>query len=365
LLLWLPSTVLSQQKIITIQRIDLTSLPKIQYYFTVTDEAGHSILGLTEDEIEMTINDIPQQISHLKSAIAGGEYLAVSLLFDRSGSMKKAFDQAKEAAIDFIKRMSMDDVISVIGFDDAVRVDSSFTKDRSRTEQAIKNLSLGKDTALYEAIRVALNLLENVTTKRQAIVILSDGKDTKSKIEQQEALSEAIEKSVPLFTIGLGPKIDENNLIKLSSETGGHFFKATTPEQLIILYQTIAEQLQNQYLLSLTFPTDMYEQWHNLKITLKDSTGQQFSAERKYIASEGPGVKPEVMTNFQKRSERKNILLWIKIGAFLGFLLGFILILIIKLIRPEISLLSLPIIGLILSSIILGAILGVLLNAMG
>ena len=43
------------------------------------------------------------------------------------------------------------------------------------------------------------------------------------------------EKGVPLFTIGLGSKIDEDSLIKLSSDTGGHFFKATTPEMSAIV----------------------------------------------------------------------------------------------------------------------------------
>ncbi len=365
LVLWFPLTLFSQQKIITVQRIDLTDLPEIHYYLTVTDEAGNSILGLTDNEIEITINGIPQEIFSLKSAIEGGEYLAVALLFDRSGSVKNAFDQAKEAAIDFVKRMSIDDIIAVISFDDLVRVDSHFTKERAITEKAIKNLTIGKDTALHDAIDMALNLFQNVATKRQAIIILSDGKDTKSKLNGDMVLLDAKNRGVPLYTIGIGAKIDENTLIKMSSDTGGHFFKAAKPEELLLLYQTIAEQLNNQYLISVISGLDQLEHWHNLKISLKGPAGKEYAVEREYIASKGPGVKPDIISDLKKKKERESIILWAGIGAILGFLIGGILILIIRLIRPEIPLLSLLVVGLIISTMILGAILGVLLRIIG
>ncbi|MFC2163712.1 VWA domain-containing protein, partial [Acidobacteriota bacterium] len=237
----LPAFLRSQQRNVTLQRIDVSQIPEIHLYFSVTDETGNSILGLTEEEILLTADEAPQVISSLKSALEGKEYLAVALLFDRSGSMKKALEQTKKAAINFVKRMSLDDQIAVISFDDIVRVDSNFSKDRVMTENAIRGIDLGKDTALYDAIKQALSLLQNTQTKRQAIVTLSDGKDTKSKLNKEEILLEAKNSGVPLFTLGLGANVDEKGLIDMSSETGGNFFKAASPEDLLLLYQTIAE----------------------------------------------------------------------------------------------------------------------------
>jgi len=365
LFFWLPLNILPQQKNITLQRIDIANLPEIHCYLTIADKAGNSILGLTENEIEVFIDGIPQKISILKSAIERGEYLAIALLFDRSGSMKNALNQTKEAAIDFIDRMSVNDLIAILSFDDLVRIDSNFTKDQALTESAIKGISIGKDTALYDAIKEALNLLQNIATKRQAIVIFSDGKDTKSKLKREEVLSEAKNKGIPLFSIGLGTNVDDNNLIELSAETGGNFFKAANPEELLLLYQTIAEQLKNQYILSFTSTFGQDEKWHDLKISFKDPGGQKFTAEREYIASTGPGVSRKIIAGFKQKTEMENVFLYGGIGAFFGLLAGLLLILTIKFIRPEISLFSLLVISLVISAIIFGGILGALLRIMG
>ncbi len=76
-------------------------------------------------------------------------------------------------------------------------------------------------------------------------------------------------------------------------------------------------------------------------------------------------MKPDIISDLKKKKERESIILWAGIGAILGFLIGGILILIIRLIRPEIPLLSLLVVGLIISTMILGAILGVLLRIIG
>ena len=111
----------------------------------------------------------------------------------------------------------------------------------------------------------------------------------------EEVLSLAKEKGVPLYTIGSGPKIYEEDLRELSGQTGGSFFKAGTPDKLLVLYQTIAEQLKNQYILSFKSTLEADNNWHGLKITIEDSTGEKVSVEKEYIASVGPGVSPDVI----------------------------------------------------------------------
>ncbi|MCJ7583096.1 MAG: hypothetical protein MUP98_21470, partial [Candidatus Aminicenantes bacterium] len=120
----------SQSKKINIQRLNLTQLPVIHCYFTITDDMNNYYLGLSPDQLEIVIDGVPQENIKLLSAIDGGEYLAVALLFDRSGSMKSAFDLTKKAAIGFVQRMSIQDQISVLSFDDIVRVDSPFSIDK-------------------------------------------------------------------------------------------------------------------------------------------------------------------------------------------------------------------------------------------
>jgi VWFA-related protein len=202
---------------IMVQRMDISALPEIIVYFTVLDDAEKAILGISSEEIEVRIDGISQAVSSLRSALEGDESLAVVLAFDRSGSMKNALEETKRAASDFLERMSAGDRVAVVSFDDAVRVDCDLSSDQSLVKNAIDGIDLGRDTALYEAIRKGLEILEGASTRRQALVILSDGKDTKSKLKRSEVLSLAKDKAVPIFTIGLGTEVDETCLIELTA----------------------------------------------------------------------------------------------------------------------------------------------------
>ena len=358
LLITLAASAGSQEKLVNLQRIDLSDLPDIHLYLTVTDAAGQSVLGLTDQEIFITIDGRRQVLTSLVSALEGGENLAVALLFDRSGSMKKALEETKSAAVSFIKRMSEGDLIAVVSFDDLVRVDSEFTGDKSAVEAAIEGISLGRDTALFDAVQKALEMLRNVSTNRQAIVILSDGKDTKSRLNRNDVLQAARNQGVPLYTVNLAADADLASLDSLSDETGGAAFRAAAPGELLTLYQRIAEQLNNQYLITFRSTAGMDEKFHNLKITVEEPGGAAFAATRDFVASKGPGIKRERLAGMKREMVKKDVVLWSGIGAFFGLLLGMLILIILRIGRPDISLRSPLTAALFLASILLGAIFG-------
>lgn len=353
-----PGLLLGQEKLVSLQRLDLSDLPDVHLYISITDTEGHSVLGLTEREIRITIDDIPQAVQSLVSALEGGENLAVALLFDRSGSMRSALDETKAAAVEFIKRMSMGDRIAVISFDDLVRVDAEFTADKTAVEKAVYEINLGRDTALFDAVEKALEMLQDVPTNRQAVVILSDGRDTKSRITRSAILEKAKSRGVPIYTINLAEDGDQETLTFLSKETGGAAFQAGVPGELLTLYQKIAEQLHNQYLISFRSSTEADEQFHELKIIVQEPSGSSFETGREFIASKGLGVKREREAGLKRDMTKKKVLLWVGIGAFFGMLLGLLILIMLRIIRADINLLSPLSIALFLSAVMLGAIFG-------
>lgn len=357
---WIVSPLFSVQRKISIQRIDLTGLPQISVYFTLTDAGDKSVLGISETELGLFIDDVPQRISSLQSALEGGEFLAVCLVIDRSGSMKESMPQAKEAASNFVKRMSQGDQIALVTFDDHVRVDAGFSADKELIVKAISGISLGKDTALYDGVEESLELLEKMETKRQAVILLSDGKDNRSRSKKETILAEAKKRNISLFTIGLGPDIEEGSLIELAVETGGTFFKAADPGDLLLLYQTIADQLNNQYKLmfSSTFGRD--DSWHNLKIVYRDPSAEEFETARTFLATTSPGVARGTLSRAERKGEQKQMLLAGAIGASSGLVLGLLILSLIKLIRPSTEFRALLIAGIIFTAILLGGILGFL-----
>jgi len=52
--------------------VDITRLPEIAVYLTVLDDSGKSMLGIADDEIEVTIDGVAQAVSSLRSALEGG-----------------------------------------------------------------------------------------------------------------------------------------------------------------------------------------------------------------------------------------------------------------------------------------------------
>jgi Ca-activated chloride channel family protein len=343
-----------------VQRVDITRLPEITVYLTVLDDSGKSILGIADQEIEVTIDGVAQTVSSLRSALEGGEYLAVGLIFDRSGSMKKALDETKQAAVNFLKRMSADDWVAVVSFDDMVRVDCELSADRGLIENAIKGIGLGKNTALYDAVQKGLEILGKASTKRLALVILSDGKDNRSRLKRPDVLSLAKDKSVPLFTIGLGSEVEESCLADLASGTGGYFFRAAGPQDLIRLYQTIAEQLQNQYALTFSSSFGRDEAWHDLQLMFKDPAGTTESWSQKFLATTSPGVSRGALSRFLSKPGRHSQSFSAGLGALLGFSLGILLLLLVGLTRRREHLFWPHVLGLLLAGTLLGAIVGLL-----
>jgi len=355
----------SPQTSVALQRIDITGIPDIVLYLTVTDAKENSILGLTDQEMSVLLDGRPQKITSLRSAIHGGEFLAVALLFDRSGSMKMAMTETKEAAAGFSRRLSVDDQLAVISFDDRVRIDAPFSSDREVIDNAVRGIATGLDTALYDAVQVALDLFQGVGTKRQAILILSDGKDTKSRAQREDVLSNAKMRGVPIFTLGLGDSLNEGELLKLSAETGGQFIKAVRAEDLMRLYQKIAERLKNQYRLSFVSEFGQDDRWHQLLVRVKADFESSDSPPREFIASKGPGVSRETVSGFERIAAERNYLLYGGVGAGLGLLLGFLLFILIRILRPDLTLRSPVVILIILLTLLLGGIVGLVLKAVG
>jgi Ca-activated chloride channel family protein len=116
---------------------------------------------------------------------------------------------------------------------------------------------LGAATALYDALYVGSEALEK-RQGRKVMVVITDGGDTVSKTDYQDALraaqiSEAIVYSIIVVPIEASAGRDtggEHALIQLSEDTGGKYFYATTVPQLDHAFQTISGELRTQYLLA-------------------------------------------------------------------------------------------------------------------
>jgi len=241
--------------------VDLVSLN-----VTVTDGAtAHFITDLTPDDFQVYEDGVKQDVTVFSRTNLP---VALALLVDTSASMEMRLPFAQEAAIGFSRRLRAQDLAEVIDFDSRVVISQTFTNRANELEQAIRKMSAGGSTSMYNAIYIALkDLKKTVATntddiRRQAIIVLSDGEDTSSLLPFEEVLDTAKRSETSIYTIGLrsgegatagkGFKEAEFVLRQLAQETGGRAFFPTQATELASIYTQIADELSSQYTVGYT-----------------------------------------------------------------------------------------------------------------
>ena len=181
------------------------------------------------------------------------EGLDVALVIDTSGSMVGApLAAAKVAAQAFLTQLPASVPVSVVGFGASPSVVSPRSTNRTAQLAAIRALNAGGQTALYDALRVALTQLQLPGAgARQMAVLLTDGGDTASSATLDTTADALAKAKVPLFAVEL--RTSESSpaaLARLTTASGGRVVPAADPAALAGAFDEVAAQLVRQYALT-------------------------------------------------------------------------------------------------------------------
>jgi len=168
----------------------------------------------------------------------------ISLVIDRSGSMTgPKIEQAKEAAILALSRLSARDRVSVIAFDHQVEVvvPAGPFEDFDEMKRRIDRIRPGGQTAIYAAVRQASNSLSGgVSPERiSRIILMSDGEANvgpSSPAELAQLGREIGGQGVSVTTIGLGLDYNEDLMTRLALASDGNHAFVENPEQLASIF---------------------------------------------------------------------------------------------------------------------------------
>jgi Ca-activated chloride channel family protein len=228
----------------------------VNVFVTVTDERGAPIANLGRENFQILEDGQPQKISVFDKE--SEMPLSIVLDIDTSLSTRRDLPLEINSAHRFVHALVRPvDALSVYGFNETVDQVVTFTSDLKAIDRGLDRLHPGAATALYDAIYVGSEALQE-RQGRKVMVVITDGGDTVSSVNYQGALraaqtSEAIVYSIIVVPIEASAGRDtggEHALIQLSQDTGGKYYYASSIGQLDEAFHSISDELRTQYLLA-------------------------------------------------------------------------------------------------------------------
>jgi tight adherence protein B len=141
------------------------------------------------------------------------------LLIDRSGSMRDSgMATVRSSVQQFLQTVPKDIKVGVVSFADQPNVDVAPTTDHGSVQAAVDGLVSSGDTALYDGLSLAIDTLG--TAGDRTILLLSDGKDTVSKLKAQPAEQKLKASGVHIQVIAFRTTFTDNLALGLLAAAG-------------------------------------------------------------------------------------------------------------------------------------------------
>ncbi len=223
-----------------IKGVDTSNYPEVR--FTVeTAEPGTTAPTVTENGL----------------AVAGleaenmGRALSVVLAVDRSVSMKgEPLTNAVAAARAFVAAKPAADRIAVATFATNPVMLTDFSTSTIDADDALGSLVVDsvQGTTLYDALVMASGSLDAEPLPARAIIVVTDGNETRSEATLDDAIAAAQDAGVSVYVIAIeSEKFTPAPLRDLAASTGGSYYGAASPEALAGVYESIAQELKRTW----------------------------------------------------------------------------------------------------------------------
>ena len=256
---------------------DLTNL-----LFSVTDKNNRYITDLQQSDVRVLEDGSPQTIFTFQRET--DRPLAIAFVIDVSISEERTLPDEKAAARSFIEKVirSDKDQAAIVPFEGYAHIEQGLTRDMISIYRALDNVEVAYPvytgtappigatlsgpgtlappkegtTAIWESVTIACRnvLARSYSQRRRAIILLTDGQDTSSRVTRSTAIDQAIQAETVVYAIGIGDKkydgINKKVLDDVTEKTGGRAFYPRKSSELEAAFQEIEQELRSQYLIA-------------------------------------------------------------------------------------------------------------------
>ncbi|MGE0130360.1 MAG: VWA domain-containing protein [Blastocatellales bacterium] len=262
---------------------------------TVTDLSDNYVSGLKAEDFKILEDTRQQRIVNFSFEETP---FAAAILLDVSGSMGNKLTLARAACGNFVERIRDGDVFAIYSFGGfKVKTLQDFTEVRD-VPDSVWDIRPDGETPLYDAIAKAADELSKRPERRRAILVVSDGADTKSKASLDEATRKAADANALIYAVdmsdkavyGSSPRDNGAEVMKmLTAKTGGRVFPAPGGAKLRDAFANTVEELRRQYTLGYESTNEKLDgKWRAIEVRIA-KPGLNIRARQGYYAQKKKG----------------------------------------------------------------------------
>jgi VWFA-related protein len=305
---------------------------------TVSDRSGRFAEGLSQQDFLVYEDDKPVEVTHFS---AERTPVSLGIVLDTSGSMAgEKIESARSAIFNFLQALNdPDDEFFMYRFSADPDLVHDWTDNRESISRNLRRVNAAGGTAMYDAVAEAVPMAQGGQNRKKAVVIISDGNDTNSRLDSGDVRQLVRETEVLVYAIGIDgqgestiftrPPIsrppspipfplpggrrgggipfpmpspgrgggggitrnaggdDRVNVVALreiTDDSGGRTEIVRDPRDLDPATAGIADELSKQYYLGYPSPGHRDGRWHNIRVEVKDRT-LKVRARRGYVAT--------------------------------------------------------------------------------
>ena len=169
---------------------------------TVTDRSGRFYGQLRQEDFIVYEDNKQVEVTHFSSERTP---VSLGIIVDTSGSMVGEKWSAAVSSIDRFFRMMNDELDEFFLYRFSANADlvADWTTDRDRLANALRRIHPNGGTAMYDAAAEAVPMAHSGQNRKKAVVIISDGNDTSSRVGVSEVKQVVRETEVLVYAVGI------------------------------------------------------------------------------------------------------------------------------------------------------------------
>ena len=271
-----------------------TDVDTVTVDVSVLDKTGNFIPGIQKGFFRVLEDNVPQQVTGYS---VGEAPMTIAMVIEFSNKYQRYWGpvwyQTLQLAWGFASTLKPEDYVAVIAYDIKPEILSDFTTNRMQTQEALQRLTIPawSEANLFDAITDTAERMSGIEG-RKAILLLSTGVDTFSKLTFDKTRKILQESGVPIYAVGLMQTLRilmesrmsgaqdigflqaDNEMRTFAAETGGQAFFPRFEGEFGGIFQQIHQALRNQYVLTYS-PTNKTHDgsYRKIKVQLVDHDG--------------------------------------------------------------------------------------------